>query len=163
MTRFLFLASLLSLSVLASGCASQSEQDTATLQGHWVPVLFPSEKGMKRPEWISFNGNQFSIKHAQRDTPRTTTYTLTPEAEPAQIVIHDSDKKQGNNLSGIYRIEGDTLHLCFNQHKVPDFPKEFKTIKIGDKLKVVYFTFRRAPATSRWDTGAPSLGTGVPR
>jgi uncharacterized protein (TIGR03067 family) len=173
MSRFLFLSSLLALSALASGCASQPEQDTdgnvsqsepdtpdprlekevAALQGRWVPVEYPAEKWVPpAPEWISFNGNQFSLKARGEETPQVSTYELTPEVKPfffvehkpSEITLHDPDSYRGGKIHGIYKIEGDILHLCIgNKNGSPHRFKTYNDNNNPNTTKQVYFTLRR--------------------
>ena len=75
---------------------------------------------------ITFNNDgKVLMKEGGQDKAEEGSYKVDPKKDPAEIDITPPDGK-GQTIVGIYKIEGDTLTICFNESEKPeDRPKEF--------------------------------------
>jgi uncharacterized protein (TIGR03067 family) len=109
----------LALSVSAPGAKDPPKKE-ATIVGEWV-----GEKamigGMNLPVpdgGISFRfagDGALSVTEGGRGKPEAGSYRVDPKKNPAEIdLTPPADKKEGT-LQGIYKLDGDTLTLCFRR------------------------------------------------
>lgn len=125
----LLTCSVVALCARADDSAGKKDQDK--LQGAWKIV-----KAIKDGEAIPaaeletqellVKGNQMTFKAPQGN--EVVTFMLDPSAKP-QTIDFTAPKKQ--SIPGIYKLEGDTLTLCFrpeSKHR----PKEFESKKKSD-------------------------------
>jgi uncharacterized protein (TIGR03067 family) len=61
-------------------------------------------------------------------------YTLDPSASPCVLNAMKFFGAKGHGFAGIYRLEGDTLTVCFNFNRTDKLPKEFRSPKGSEVL-----------------------------
>ncbi|HYH66992.1 MAG TPA: TIGR03067 domain-containing protein [Urbifossiella sp.] len=110
--------------------AAAAETDTAALQGEWTVVSVEhqgqvitevAKRGLKS---FIFDGSKV-IQAGEDGRTSAATYTLDPLQMPKAIdlTLLDAPPK-ARPMPGVYRLEGDTLRLCINEHgqgRPPDF------------------------------------------
>ena len=87
---------------------------------------------------------KYYARAADMERPREGTYTVDPKADPAHMdMIPPADDGDRVVLKGIWKVEGDTLTMCFGR-RVKDAnerPTKFESPEGGN---VVLMTFKRA-------------------
>jgi uncharacterized protein (TIGR03067 family) len=80
------------------------------------------------------------------------TFAVDPAGDPKSIDFLPANDAEGGGrdasrpIRGIYKLENDTLWICFNPERGGERPTEFAT-KVGSRLRCVALR-RKAPATS---------------
>jgi uncharacterized protein (TIGR03067 family) len=142
------LASLLvglTMSVGAPGKDS-SAKDPPSLVGEWVgekAVAGGKEKPV--PEGgITFTftaDGKLSVKEGKPDKNDTGTYKTDPKKAPAEIDIIPPEDKKEPTVLGIYKLDGDTLTLCFGRGKEGSRPTKFES---PEGSQTIVITLKRA-------------------
>lgn len=91
--------------------------DTSPIDGSWTIVsvtqngkLLDNYTGAKRVH----EGGRYTMKAAEGKTLFTTEGAFTVDAEKQTIDLKPSDGRyKGHTLAGIYRLDGNTLHIAF--------------------------------------------------
>jgi uncharacterized protein (TIGR03067 family) len=110
--------------VAAAGKEGAASRDQEKLQGKWE-VESATRGGKKAPaERIKamrmvIEGDRMTVKDGTRD--ETATFTLMPDQKPPAIDIKPNRPGE-KTVRGIYRVEGDTLTMCWVREG--DRPKE---------------------------------------
>jgi uncharacterized protein (TIGR03067 family) len=109
------------------------QTDLDRLQGAWKAVSLEAD-GKKRPDAeikdfrMVVRGNNMNINPGNDD--RKATFTLDPSKKLKEIALKPMDgPAKGRTVTGIYRLEDDTLTLCIHNDstKPADKPDSFKT------------------------------------
>jgi len=133
----------LALVVAAPGAKDAPKKDPPSIVGEWV-----GESGIRggKPDnppsgtTITFTKDgKVLMKEGGDDKSHETTYTADPKKDPAEIDIVPPAGEKGPAMVGIYKIEGDTLTLCFSTGG--DRPKAFES-PAGSQVMLV--TCKRA-------------------
>jgi uncharacterized protein (TIGR03067 family) len=140
----------LALSVAAPMPKSEAKKDPPSPVGTWVGVKAVS-RGMDLPvpdggiEFTLTADGQLLVKEGPKEKPEAGSYKLDPKKEPAEIdLVPPADKKEPT-LLGIYKLEGDTLTLCFAKGPggTTERPKAFESPAGSDTI-VITMTRKKA-------------------
>jgi uncharacterized protein (TIGR03067 family) len=132
-------ASLLIGLALALGAPAPKDAKTepGKIEGNWVAesyVLGGKDEG--RDKGVVFT---FADGRIKRESEEEVSYVLNPKADPPQIDLTPVKGKQAA-IHGIYKIDGDTLLLCFTKGASADRPTKFES---PDGSRIVLFTLKR--------------------
>jgi len=117
------MASVLILAlVVAAPAKKDSDAKEASIVGEWAgekAVAGGQEKPV--PEGgITFTfaaDGKLTVKEGPREKPDTGSYKLDPKKDPSEIDIIPPLEKKDPPIAGIYKLDGDTLTLCFSKGK----------------------------------------------
>ncbi len=132
-------AAVVLLALVATPVRSEDDPKKAaeSLQGEWKVVSFnkggedtPKEE-LEKAKFV-FVGEKLTITFNNRD--ETATFTVDPKAKPLAIDITPAGKKE-KVVKGIYKLEKDTLSICFGPDGA-DRPTEFKGTKKSSLIVV---------------------------
>ena len=109
--------------------AKQGKQELDKLQGEWTCVS-SEVRGKKRPDTLNaqckltIGENQWVVTYRDSPSGARATIEIDPSKDPKTI---DLTFRGGDEPSpGIYKLEGDTLTVCYGTAG-GERPKEFKT------------------------------------
>jgi uncharacterized protein (TIGR03067 family) len=119
----------------------------ATIVGEWIgEKAHAGGKELPVPEGgITFTfaaDGGLTVKEGNRQKPDAGSYKLDPKKDPPEIdLIPPTDKKEPL-LPGIYKLDGDTLTLCFSRGGPGgERPKNFES---PEGSQVIVMTLKRA-------------------
>src|SRR5262249_9894368 len=122
----------------------EAKAEQAKVQGNWRMVSLEQDgKANDSPpealSKISFRGDRIFL-----DKNEVFAFRLDPSTDPKIIDFSTLDKgNKGRTFEGIYRLEGDTLTICFSTREdIRERPAGFAT-RGGNNLVMV--TLRREP------------------
>ena len=126
--KFYALVTLASLASLPANAENKVPQKAITqIQGLWK-VTSLTANGNQAPA-KSFKGARFLIKgeniSLSGQAKDLRVYRINPTAKPKTIDM--SNGKGNESAKGIYKVDGDTMTLCFSQSTKLDRPKTFDT------------------------------------
>jgi uncharacterized protein (TIGR03067 family) len=109
----------LALAVGAPATKDPPKKEAPSVVGEWAGEK-AVQGGQERPVppggvSITFTADgKFLVREGKREKPEEGTYKVDTKANPAQIdIMPPEDKAERGNVRGIFKIEGDTLTLCF--------------------------------------------------
>jgi uncharacterized protein (TIGR03067 family) len=121
----------LAISVGAPG-KDPAAKDPPSLVGEWVGEKAVAG-GKERPVpegGITFTfaaDGKLTVKEGKRDKNDTGTYKADPKKAPAEVDIIPPEDKKEPTVLGIYKLDGDTLTLCFGRGKEGSRPTKFES------------------------------------
>jgi uncharacterized protein (TIGR03067 family) len=126
----------LAVGIAAPAPKEPPKAEPASIVGEWL--LESYVQGGKVNEkrggmHFTFDGKTVAVRE---EGDKAIEYTLDPKAKPAHIDL--SAGKEA--IPGIYKIEGDTLTICFSKGGKADRPTEFVS---SDGTAVVLMTLKR--------------------
>jgi uncharacterized protein (TIGR03067 family) len=144
----MFVRSILPLALVfliaAAEPAQDAKQELDKLQGEWT--LVSTEVGGKmRPDTVNavskltISGNQWVVTYRDFASNARATIAIDPSKHPKTIDLTFRGS-EGLPARGIYKLEGDTLTVCYNATVGGERPKEFKSTQEMGVLDV----FKRA-------------------
>jgi uncharacterized protein (TIGR03067 family) len=125
------LAGLLLAAVAAAGASPKEDagkKDLEGMQGDWAAESMERD-GMKLPDddarafFRTVKGNSYTV-HRYSKQISAGTFRLDASKTPRTIDFIPSVPAKGKPILGIYRLEGDTLTLCYSAPGKPR-PREF--------------------------------------
>jgi uncharacterized protein (TIGR03067 family) len=140
--RFLFTLALCQAlvfgTVLTRGArADVAEEAMKKLEGNWTVVSAVSN-GEKMPDEDAkkmkfvIGGNKITVTERE-NSPEIATLKLDPSKTPAWMDITPdkgpSTRPADATVAAIYKLDGDTLQICFNKDSNKDRPKDFSDPK----------------------------------
>jgi uncharacterized protein (TIGR03067 family) len=144
LTSFAAAAGLLALTlgaVAAPGKDKKEDKDDAkAMEGEWKVTTW--EQGGTALPAESLEGSTWTVKgdkytFVMGGNTEEGTFKLDPAKKPATIDLDiTAGNCKGNNQVGIYKIDGDTITLCFNRPGATGRPTEFKSTEDGDTFIV---------------------------
>ena len=135
---------LLALALLAADAAKDDavKKELAKLQGTWKITAGESE-GTSMPEAF-LEGGRWSLKDNTYsfelgDQSEQGKFKLDPSKMPATIDLEiTAGNDKGKTQVGIYKLEGDTLTVCFAHPGDKERPTKFATKEGTDQLMFVF-------------------------
>ena len=141
-----FLLPVLVAAVCVTATKADEKADLARFQGTWV-VTKVVRNGTEAPDVVrdalrvTVTGRSLTIRSAENvPTVIQAEITLNPSVTPAQIDFRTSGMGKQTALFGIYKIDGDTIRLCWTTDGGP-WPDGFAA-PAGSKA--VYFELKKA-------------------
>lgn len=130
------------LALVAFACA-EDKKPTDPLQGEWKMVSFtatamdlPQEQIDKMK--VVVKGDIMTWKFAtDEDKGFDITITLDPKTKPATIDLTWIEGGKEGTVPGIYKVEKDTLTICYEHNSAGKRPKEFKSEDGGRTVLMV--------------------------
>lgn len=126
--------------VLLIGAGEPTEaakDELSKLQGRWKLVAVEANgmaSEIEEPPVVLFKDRQVHVNNVIEKT-----FTIDPTTEPHLIDFADaSDNDKSQVLEGIYRFDGDKLHVClFVGNPRKQRPTDFKTEAGDEKLTLI--------------------------
>jgi uncharacterized protein (TIGR03067 family) len=116
---------------LAAPALKDAPKKGGDLTGEWVveSVVYGGRPRapQKDPLRYVFDADgTWTIYRGERKPPGNRAYRTEPDAEPPAITLkYDAAEQDGPESLGIYRLDGDTLTMCYNRPGVSKRPTEF--------------------------------------
>jgi uncharacterized protein (TIGR03067 family) len=117
---------------LAAPAKKDSDAKEATIVGEWAgekAVAGGQEKPV--PEggitFVFTADGKLTVKEGSREKPDAGSYKLDPKKDPPEIDIIPPADKKDPPVAGIYKLDGDTLTLCFGRDKEGGRPTKFES------------------------------------
>jgi uncharacterized protein (TIGR03067 family) len=129
----------------ADSPADSAKKDLERMQGRWS-VQQAQRDGKDAPATVrdgmtvKIDGNKLVISEAENAREETAEMTLDPGKSPATVDFKLLRPGDNENAFGIYKIDGDTLSICWTKHDGAR-PEQFET-KAGTGQ--VLFVLKRA-------------------
>jgi uncharacterized protein (TIGR03067 family) len=105
-----------------------ARQDSERLQGTWTRIALThgsSRRGVNADDVITFSGERFVQKFAGAVIQAGTFKIIDATSNPKQLdLLVTEGTNKGRHYRSIYKIEGDTLHLC-SDDGTDKRPKEY--------------------------------------
>jgi uncharacterized protein (TIGR03067 family) len=118
-------------------------KDPPSIVGEWIGESGTLGGKPKNPDpgtTITFAADgKLILKEGKRDKPEEGTYKADAKKSPAEIDLVPQLGDKGPTLQGIYKVEGDSLILCFTLGG--ERPKEFASPAGSD---IMLITCKRA-------------------
>jgi uncharacterized protein (TIGR03067 family) len=137
----------LALAVGAPG-PKETPKKEATIVGEWIgeKAIAGGKELPVPPGGISFtfmaDGQMMVKEGVKREKADTGSYKLDPKKDPAEIDLVPPMKKNDPIVQGIYKLDGDTLILCFGRGAPgKERPKKFESPEGSD---LIVITMKRA-------------------
>ena len=137
--------------------AEEPKSDAERLQGDWVMVEYgPYKREIGKPDQLDFNlyfHKDRAVIHftgTDPDDEIVTTFAVDPSKAPKQIDFVGVSstisgyKARGAKTLGIYKLEGDTLTLCWADENQKVRPTEFK-YQPDDGIRTYTFARSKKP------------------
>jgi uncharacterized protein (TIGR03067 family) len=135
----------LALAVGAPG-KDPTGKDPPSIVGEWVGEKAVAG-GKEQPVpagGITFTftaDGKMTVKEGSRDKSDTGTYKTDAKKEPAEIDIIPPEDKKEPTVLGIYKLDGETLTLCFGRGKEGSRPTKFES---AEGSQTIVITLKRA-------------------
>ena len=137
------------LAVAAPAPKTEAKKEPATPVGSWVGVKAVAG-GMELPvpdggiEFTLTADGQLIVKEGMRDKSETGSYKLDAKKDPAEIDLVPPAGKNEPTILGIYKLDGDTLTLCFSKGPkgMSERPKVFES-PAGAEVIVITMTRKK--------------------
>ena len=115
------------LAILAAGCSTLNNTDSASLQGTWTGKEVGREtEGMCA---LHISGDVLEFRGADTNEWYKATFTLQEDKAPKQltgaITECPAPEYRGKTVHAIYRIEAGTLTISGNEPGNPEVPARF--------------------------------------
>jgi len=118
-------------------------KDGDAVQGTWLPATAelggkPFPEGVRKTVTLTIRGDQYAVTVGK--SPDRGTVKLDPSASPKALDVTGTEgPNKGKAFPAIYRLDGDTLEICYDLSG-KSRPTEFKTTE-GTRLFLV--TYKR--------------------
>src|SRR5262245_38431733 len=128
--------SLVFVLLTLAGCSSSGKKDEERIVGTWtVEKMTEAGEDKTKPFTLVITTTDFDLQSGSKS--EKVAYKLDPSKKPAHLDL--IAKEKGPPILGIYKFDGDNLHICFNKEgKKDDRPGEFSsTRENGFSLMIV--------------------------
>ena len=136
------LCTCLAAAASLSAFATNSNDDTKSLQGKWKPVTAemggqPMADDVLKIISLKMDNGKYEVFVG--DEPDRGTYSIDATAEPKAITVVGTDgPNKGRTFPAIYELNGGTLRICYDLSGAKR-PTEFKSAP-GTKLYLVTYS-----------------------
>ena len=131
------------LALAAPGPKDAPKPDPAQVRGEWVVERYLlGGKGVDRERGLTAiidEGTMALVRDGRRK--EAVGIRLDPAAAPARIDLIPPGREKEEAILGIYKVEGDTLTLCFPKGGRADRPTKFES---PADTSIVLMTLKRA-------------------
>lgn len=121
-------AAVAGLALAAPGAKGPAKKESPIV-GQWRLVRANGERPVgDQVESFAADGScVIRTRHADKEVEERGQYTTNTAASPAEF-DYVFDAAEGGNIKGIYKVDGDTLTICYQTGK-GERPKEFKEVR----------------------------------
>jgi uncharacterized protein (TIGR03067 family) len=134
---------------LAAPAPKEATKKEASIVGEWVGEKFvmsgkevPAAKGVKGLRFTFTEDGKVTVQNDKSD-PETGTYKIDGTKDRAEIdLLMDVEKNRAATL-GLYKVDGDTLTLCF-EFTLGDKAERPTKIESPAGSSIMLMTFKRA-------------------
>jgi uncharacterized protein (TIGR03067 family) len=118
-----------------------AKKDLEKIQGRWT-VQQAQREGKDAPDQlrekmaVKIDGSKLDIDDSESARKEIAEINLDPSKSPAAIDLKISRPGNNETLFGIYKIDGETLSICWTKHG-GERPNEFKTKPGSDQVLFV--------------------------
>jgi uncharacterized protein (TIGR03067 family) len=120
-----------SLALGAPAAKDAPKKELPTIVGHWASekVTVGGKDQDVPPNSIKFEfaDDGTVVVRMGTDKPQSPTYKVTPKAVPPEIDLTPAAGVKRPPSLGIYKLDGDTLTICFDQEPGAARPKSFES------------------------------------
>jgi uncharacterized protein (TIGR03067 family) len=126
--------------VVAAPAPKEAPKKEATIVGEWIgeKAVSGGKELPVPPGGISMGFNAdgtLTLHEGGKGNVKTGSYKIDPKKDPPEIDLSPPADKKDDTILGIYKLEGDTLTLCF-QKGGPGRPTKFESPE-GDRSVVI--------------------------
>ena len=115
----------------------------AQLEGDWVLEKYVDggvEQERRKGARFLIADGKIAITTPSGGKEPTVGYTVDAKANPPRIDLTSPDKKEAGPIPGIYRLDGDTLKICFPKGRTKERPAKFES---PADSRIVLMTLKR--------------------
>jgi uncharacterized protein (TIGR03067 family) len=128
----MYASALVGLAVLVAAPApKEAPKKDPGIVGEWIAEKMVAG-GMEMPlppggtaTFIFAADGKLIVREGPKEKPDEASYTVDTKKSPAEIDLIPPAKEKMGNMPGIFKIEGDTLTLCFTF--MGERPKSFES------------------------------------
>jgi uncharacterized protein (TIGR03067 family) len=132
----------LALAVGAPGAKDPPAKDPPSIVGEWVgEKAVAGGKELPVPKGgIGFTftaDGKLTVREGEREKADTGSYKVDAKKDPAEVDIIPPEDKKEPTVQGIYKVDGDTLTLCFAKGKAgAGRPSKFEAPEGSDAIVI---------------------------
>jgi len=126
---------------VAAPAPKEAPKKEATIVGEWVgeKAVSGGKEMPVPPGGVSFGFNAdgtLTIAEGGRGNAKTGSYKIDPKKNPPEIDLIPPADKKDETILGIYKLDGDTLTLCFQKGGPGGRPTKFESPE-GERTVVI--------------------------
>lgn len=128
---------------LGAPAPKEAPKEKPTIVGEWAgQSAVVGGKSQPVPEGgVTFTftaDGKVQVREGNKGAPDEGTYTLAPDKDPAEIDLMPPPTKKDPPALGIYKLDGDTLTLCFHRGDPTKAgrPKKFESPDGSDAIVI---------------------------
>ncbi|MSR54002.1 MAG: TIGR03067 domain-containing protein [Gemmataceae bacterium] len=119
----MFASTLLTLAItLAAPADKDGKAEPGKIEGNWIVEKYiqgGKENEKRKGSHFTFKDGEVSV---QEEGGKGIAYKVDPKANPATL-----DLTAAGGILGVYKIDGDTLTICFPKGEKGERPKKFES------------------------------------
>jgi uncharacterized protein (TIGR03067 family) len=125
--------------VVGAPAPKDAKADPSKVEGDWVAesyILGGKESEREKGRVFRFADGKITMVGRREDVE----YKLDPKADPPHIDLIPIGKEKADPILGIYKLDGDTLVICFPKGGKADRPAKFES---PDGSQIVLLKLKR--------------------